>query len=351
MDGLLPIVATLTAFAVTALLGLIFIPYLHKLKYGQTILDIGPNWHKSKQGTPTMGGVMFIIGIVVAAAVTVVLALVEGSSGFAAEITSTSPQKRIYLVRIFAGLLMALSFAVVGFIDDYIKVVKKRNLGLTARQKTLLQLLIAAAYLTTLALQGDTFTDLPFIGRIDCSSGVGLLYWPIALFFIYGFVNAVNLTDGLDGLAAGTVMIVMIVMAAIAYRSDMLDSAIFAAALAGACVGFLWFNSFPADIFMGDTGSLALGMALGCLAVFTKSEFIVLIIGGLFVAEALSVMIQVFYYKKTHKRIFLMAPLHHHFEKKGWSETKVVVRFWIVSGVLAALGFAVYFAETLMAVA
>ena len=166
-----------------------------------------------------------------------------------------------------------------------------------------------------------------------------------------GMCNAVNLTDGLDGLAAGTVMIVMIVMAAIAYRSDMLDSAIFAAALAGACVGFLWFNSFPADIFMGDTGSLALGMALGCLAVFTKSEFIVLIIGGLFVAEALSVMIQVFYYKKTHKRIFLMAPLHHHFEKKGWSETKVVVRFWIVSGVLAALGFAVYFAETLMAVA
>ena len=131
----------------------------------------------------------------------------------------------------------------------------------------------------------------------------------------------------------------------------MLDSAIFAAALAGACVGFLWFNSFPADIFMGDTGSLALGMALGCLAVSTKSEFIVLVIGGLFVAEALSVMIQVFYYKKTHKRIFLMAPLHHHFEKKGWSETKVVVRFWIVSGVLAALGFAVYFAETLMAVA
>ena len=164
-------------------------------------------------------------------------------------------------------------------------------------------------------------------------------------------VAGIVATDGLDGLAAGTVMIVMIVMAAIAYRSDMLDSAIFAAALAGACVGFLWFNSFPADIFMGDTGSLALGMALGCLAVFTKSEFIVLVIGGLFVAEALSVMIQVFYYKKTHKRIFLMAPLHHHFEKKGWSETKVVVRFWIVSGVLAALGFAVYFAETLMAVA
>ena len=142
----------------------------------------------------------------------------------------------------------------------------------------------------------------------------------------------------------------MVVMAAIAYRSNAIEPAIIAAALAGSCIGFLWFNSFPADIFMGDTGSLALGMALGCLAVVTKTEFVV-IIGGLFVAEALSVMIQVFYYKRTKKRIFLMAPLHHHFEKKGWSETKVVVRFWIVSGMLAAIGFVLYFAESLAAVA
>ena len=162
-----------------------------------------------------------------------------------------------------------------------------------------------------------------------------------------GLCNAVNLTDGLDGLAAGTVMVVMLVMAAIAFRAGVLEPALFAGALAGACIGFLWFNSHPADIFMGDTGSLALGMALGCLAVVTKMEFVVIIIGGLFVAEALSVMIQVFYYKKTKKRIFLMAPLHHHFEKKGWSETKVVVRFWIVSGMLAACGFVLYFATTL----
>ena len=145
-------------------------------------------------------------------------------------------------------------------------------------------------------------------------------------------------------------MIVMLVMAAIAYRSGMLDPAVFAAALAGSCIGFLWFNSYPADIFMGDTGSLALGMALGCLAVLTKSEFIVLIIGGLFVVEALSVMLQVFYFKRTGKRLFLMAPLHHHFEKKGWKETRVVVRFWIISGVLSAIGFFSYFAESLMAV-
>ena len=161
------------------------------------------------------------------------------------------------------------------------------------------------------------------------------------------FLALLLLTDGLDGLAAGTVMVVMLVMAAIAFRTGQLEPALFAGALAGACVGFLWFNSFPADIFMGDTGSLALGMALGCLAVLTKVEFIVIIIGGLFVAEALSVMIQVFYYKKTKKRIFLMAPLHHHFEKKGWSETKVVVRFWIVSGMLAACGFVLQFASSL----
>ena len=162
--------------------------------------------------------------------------------------------------------------------------------------------------------------------------------------------NAVNLTDGLDGLAAGTVMVVMLVMAAIAFRSNLLEPAIVAAALAGTCIGFLWFNSYPADIFMGDTGSLALGMGLGCLAVLTKTEFVVIIIGGLFVAEALSVMIQVSYYKRTKKRVFLMAPLHHHFEKKGWSETKVVIRFWIISGMCAALGFSLYFAGSLFGV-
>ena len=179
-------------------------------------------------------------------------------------------------------------------------------------------------------------------------SSIPWLYLIFVNILVVGMCNAVNLTDGLDGLAAGTVMLVMIVMAAIAYKTDMLNSAIVAAALAGACVGFLWFNSFPADIFMGDTGSLALGTALGGLAVLTKTEFLVLIIGGLFVIEALSVMIQVAYFKKTRKRIFLMAPLHHHFEKKGWSETKVVIRFWIVSGCFAAIGFVWFFAQFLV---
>ena len=173
------------------------------------------------------------------------------------------------------------------------------------------------------------------------------LYLIFVNILMVGMCNAVNLTDGLDGLAAGTVMVVMIVFAAIAYRSDLLDASVFSAALAGACIGFLWFNAHPADIFMGDTGSLALGMGLGGLAILTKTEICSIIIGGLFVAEALSVIIQVLHFKRTHKRIFLMAPLHHHFEKKGWSETKVVVRFWIISGVLAATGFLIYFIGTL----
>ena len=174
------------------------------------------------------------------------------------------------------------------------------------------------------------------------------LYLIFVNILLVGLCNAVNLTDGLDGLAAGTVMMSMVVMAAIAFRTDLLEPAILSAALAGTCIGFLWFNTYPADIFMGDTGSLALGMGLGCLAVVTKSEFIVIIVGGLFVAEALSVMIQVAHYKRTKKRVFLMAPLHHHFEKKGWSETKVVIRFWIISGVFAAIGFSLYFANSVV---
>ena len=291
-----------------------------------------------KQGTPTMGGVIMLVSVILTA-------LVVGHP---------TPET-------FALLIATVLTGCLGLIDDAEKVVKERSLGLTPKAKLVGQFVIATVFgLVAVNVMGIAPTiEIPFVYTFDLgvltthfgSVEVPWLYILFVDILLMGMCNAVNLTDGLDGLAAGTVMIVMIVMAAIAYRSDMLDSAIFAAALAGACVGFLWFNSFPADIFMGDTGSLALGMALGCLAVFTKSEFIVLVIGGLFVAEALSVMIQVFYYKKTHKRIFLMAPLHHHFEKKGWSETKVVVRFWIVSGVLAALGFAVYFAETLMAVA
>ena len=328
----------IVATALTMALMPAWIRLLTRTHIGQQVRADGPQSHLVKQGTPTMGGVIMLVSVILTA-------LVVGHP---------TPET-------FALLIATVLTGCLGLIDDAEKVVKERSLGLTPKAKLVGQFLIATVFgLVAVNVMGIAPTvEIPFVytfdlGVLTTHFGAVEVPWLYILFvdiLLMGMCNAVNLTDGLDGLAAGTVMIVMIVMAAIAYRSDMLDSAIFAAALAGACVGFLWFNSFPADIFMGDTGSLALGMALGCLAVFTKSEFIVLVIGGLFVAEALSVMIQVFYYKKTHKRIFLMAPLHHHFEKKGWSETKVVVRFWIVSGVLAALGFAVYFAETLMAVA
>ena len=331
-------VAIVVAIAVTMVLMPAWIKFLKSSHIGQQVRADGPESHLVKQGTPTMGGVIMLVSVILTA-------LVVGHP---------TPET-------FALLIATVLTGCLGLIDDAEKVVKERSLGLTPKAKLVGQFVIATVFgLVAVNVMGIAPTvEIPFVYTFDLgvltthfgSVEVPWLYILFVDILLMGMCNAVNLTDGLDGLAAGTVMIVMIVMAAIAYRSDMLDSAIFAAALAGACVGFLWFNSFPADIFMGDTGSLALGMALGCLAVFTKSEFIVLVIGGLFVAEALSVMIQVVYYKKTHKRIFLMAPLHHHFEKKGWSETKVVVRFWIVSGVLAALGFAVYFAETLMAVA
>ena len=333
--------AVVFAMVVTMVLTPLWIKFLKSSHIGQQVRADGPESHLVKQGTPTMGGVIMLVAVIATALV----------------IGMPTPETFLLLgATVLTGLL--------GLVDDASKVVKERSLGLTPKAKLAGQFAIATVFtLVAVNWLGVAPTvEIPFVYTFDLGllttvvpvgDGIAIpwLYLIFANILLVGMCNAVNLTDGLDGLAAGTVMIVMIVMAAIAYRSDMLEPAIFAAALAGACIGFLWFNSFPADIFMGDTGSLALGMALGCLAVLTKTEFVSIIIGGLFVAEALSVMIQVFYYKKTRKRIFLMAPLHHHFEKKGWSETKVVVRFWIVSGVLAACGFSLYFAETLMAVA
>ncbi len=333
--------AIVLALVLTIVLMPAWIRALKSSHIGQQVRADGPESHLVKQGTPTMGGVVMLIAVAV---VTLLVGV---------------PVPETFLL-----LGATLLTGVLGFIDDASKVIHERSLGLTPAAKLVGQFFIAGVFvLVAVNLLGvEPTVEIPFVYTFDLGIitwvipigggiSVPVLYVLFTLIFLMGMCNAVNLTDGLDGLAAGTVMVVMIVMAAIAYRSNMLEPAIFAAALAGACIGFLWFNSFPADIFMGDTGSLALGMALGCLSVVTKTEFVVIIIGGLFVAEALSVMIQVFYYKRTKKRVFLMAPLHHHFEKKGWSETKVVVRFWIVSGVLAACGFVLYFAESMMVVA
>ena len=332
MDTVYSIVAAGTAFLATALLGFIIVPFLHKLKFGQTILDIGPNWHKSKQGTPTMGGIMFIIGIVLSIVLTLTLALaVGGDSGLYAQLTSTTPQHKIFTVRMIAGAVMALSFGFIGFIDDYIKVVKKRNLGLTPRQKTLLQLLVAAAYLSCLALSGDTFTKIPFLGTVDVSHGAGLIYWPIALLFIYGFVNAVNLTDGIDGLASSVTMVVSVCFMIISGILQNRALSVLACAAAGGCCGFLCWNLKPAKVFMGDTGSLFLGGLVVALAFGTGYPIVLILAGILYLFEALSVIIQVTYFKKTKKRIFKMTPIHHHFEMSGWSENKIVLVFSAVT--------------------
>lgn len=331
-------IALAFAMVITMVIMPAWIKYLKSSHIGQQVRADGPESHLVKQGTPTMGGVVMLIAVVIA----VLLAC------------------KMNLATI-ALLVATLLTGALGLIDDASKVVKEQSLGLTPKAKLVGQFAISTIFiLVAVNYLGIAPTiEIPFIVTLDfgiltttlpIGSGFDIpwLYVIVVDILLMGMCNAVNLTDGLDGLASGTVMVVMVVMAAIAYRSNMLEPAIFSAALAGACIGFLWFNSYPADIFMGDTGSLSLGMALGCLAVVTKTEFISIIIGGLFVAEALSVMIQVFYYKRHHKRVFLMAPLHHHFEKKGWSETKVVIRFWIISGLLATCGFVLYFAGTLI---
>lgn len=332
------------ALVLTAAVVMLFTPLwirlLRRDHIGQQVRADGPQSHLVKQGTPTMGGVIMLIGVIL-------VSLLIGNG---------TPEMWILLgVTVLTGAL--------GLIDDASKVIKERSLGLRPNAKLVGQFLIAAVFclLAVNVLHVPPTIDFPFISTVDLGVwtttvplfggfDIPWLYLLFVLVLIGGMSNAVNLTDGLDGLAAGTIMVVMVVMAAIAYRSDLLDAAMFAGSIAGACIGFLWFNAYPADIFMGDTGSLALGTALGCLAVVTKTEVTSLIIGGLFVAEAVSVMLQVFYYKRTHKRLFLMAPLHHHFEKKGWSEVKVVIRFWIISGTLAAIGFFLYFAESMVGV-
>ena len=315
-------------------------PWIRVLKskaIGQQVRADGPQSHLVKQGTPTMGGVIMLVAVLVA-------------------VLLVAPAEAQTIILLGAVLLTGI----VGLVDDGSKVVFERSLGLTPRQKLIMQFLIASVFcLAAVNWAGIAPTvEIPLVVTFDLGVlttvlpigdgfSIPWLYLIFVNILVVGMCNAVNLTDGLDGLAGGTVMMVMIVMALIAYRSDLLASSIIAATIAGACVGFLWYNTYPADIFMGDTGSLAFGTALGGLAVLTKTEFLVIIIGGLYVIEALSVMIQVAYFKRTHKRIFLMAPLHHHFEKKGWSETKVVVRFWIISGLFASVGLAWYFAKIL----
>ena len=325
MRELTPIIAAIVSFLVTAGLGYIVIPFLHKLKFGQTILEIGPKWHKEKQGTPTMGGIMMVAGILVAIGVSIGYSFLTQGRFF-------DELKSSFRLTVFiAGIVMALCMCAIGFFDDYIKVVKKRNLGLSAKQKTFLQLLVAAGYLATLALSGMNTTYIPFIGDVDVMHGVGIIFWPIALIFIYGFTNAVNLTDGVDGLASAVTMVVACAFMLGAGLIGNISVNMLSAALAGACVGFVFWNAKPAKVFMGDTGSMFLGGMVVAISFGIGRPLMLIFAGCIYFIEALSVMLQVAYYKKTKRRLFKMSPLHHHFEMCGWSEDKVVLVFSAVT--------------------
>lgn len=306
-----------TAFIVCALIGPVLIPYLHKLKFGQSIRECGPASHRAKSGTPTMGGLMMLAALLVA--------LLWGN----------------FTPHVIIALVLTVGHAVIGFIDDYIKVVMKRNLGLTAKQKFLLQFILAGAYVY-FAETHIRNTEL-WVPGINAVIDLGWGYYVLAFLLLVGTTNAVNLTDGLDGLVSFVSLPVTMVFAFIAYMQGMLDLSGFSLGLTGACLGFLLFNRHPARVFMGDTGSLALGGAIAALALLTRTELLLVIVGGIYVAEALSVIIQVTYFRFSGgKRIFRMSPLHHHFELGGWPEVKVVRVFTAVSCVLSVIGLCLW---------
>lgn len=333
MREIAPIVAAIVAFAATALSGFSIIPWLKRLKFGQTILEDGPTWHKDKQGTPTMGGIMMVFGIGIALIIAILVSFLTQGSLIKEQANLKS------LTSLALGLALSVLMGAIGFIDDYIKVVKKRNLGLTARQKTFLQLFVSAAYLLAMFLNGMKTLWLPFLGEFRIDSGLGLIFWPIALFFIYGFTNAVNLTDGVDGLAASVTLVVASAFMLSAGLLENFGYNTLSAAVAGACVGFLVWNAHPAKVFMGDTGSMFLGGAVVGLSFGIGKPIVLILAGIVYLAEAFSVMLQVAYFKKTKKRIFKMAPLHHHFEMSGWNEEKVVGIFTLVALIGCAAAF------------
>lgn len=307
----------LMGFLITVLLSPVFIPFLRRLKFGQSIREEGPKSHQKKSGTPTMGGLMILLSIIITTLVMV---------GKYAEPTS----KTYMLIIVTAG------FGLLGFLDDFIKVAMKRNLGLTSKQKLLGQIIISVIfYLIYRSNEMPSEVGIPFT---DYSIHLGWLYLLFVIFWLVGFSNAVNLTDGLDGLVSGTAAIAFGAYGVLAWNQSQFELSIFSVAVVGAVLGFLVFNSHPAKVFMGDTGSLALGGALAALSILTGLEILLLVIGGVFVIETLSVILQVISFKTTGKRIFKMSPLHHHYELSGWSEWRVVVTFWSVGLLFAILG-------------
>lgn len=303
------------SFFITLILGPIIIPMLKKFKIGQSIREEGPKSHLSKSGTPTMGGIIIFIALIITI------------------ISTGQLNNDMYIL-----IISTFGFGMIGFLDDYIKVAKTRNLGLRAYQKLIIQIILAvilAVYQSNTSILG-TKLIIPFIRHEYLD--LGKLYIPFIVFVVVGTVNSVNLTDGLDGLASGVTLIVLSFFGLIALNLGMDSITIFSTALAGACLGFLIHNAHPAKIFMGDTGSMALGGAVSAIAIMLNLPLLLPIVGGIYFVETLSVIIQVISFKLTGKRVFLMSPLHHHFEQKGLKETKIVAIFWIVTVILCLIG-------------
>lgn len=320
MNDYIVLITMALSFALTVVISPIIIPYLRRLKFGQAIRDEGPESHKKKSGTPTMGGVMIIVSVIV----TTLIASFWFQSG--------TPTIQLFLV-----LFVLIGYGLLGFLDDYIKVAQKRNLGLTSKQKMLGQIVIAVVVYFILRQNG--FPTTIGVPGTAFELELGWAYGLLILFMLVGGSNAVNLTDGLDGLLAGTAAVAFGAFGILAWTVDPnVEVTIFALAIVGALLGFLVFNAHPAKVFMGDTGSLALGGAIAIIAILMKMELLLVIIGGVFVLETLSVIIQVISFKTTGKRVFRMSPRHHHYELKGWSEWRVVTTFWAVGLVFATIG-------------
>lgn len=315
MSDFIQLITTVAiAFFITIILGPMTIPLLRRLKVGQSIRADGPQSHLSKSGTPTMGGLIMIVAILITT------------------LTSGRLNRDLYII-----IFSTLGFGLIGFIDDFIKVVLKRNLGLKAYQKLIGQITIAvliAVYQSKVSVF-ETQILVPFVNTyID----LGVLYVPFVAFVVVATTNSVNLTDGLDGLASGVTLIVASFFSLVAINWGYPSIAVFSAALTGACLGFLRFNAYPAKVFMGDTGSMALGGAIAAIAILMNLTLLIPLVGGIYFAEAVSVIMQVTSFKLTGKRIFKMSPLHHHFELVGWKETKIVVVFWSITLVLCIIG-------------
>jgi phospho-N-acetylmuramoyl-pentapeptide-transferase len=312
------LIAGIASLTLCMFLGPKFIDYLRMKEFGQQIREEGPAGHHGKAGTPTMGGLIMALAVAIPF-------LILGSYDAAA----------------LAVFGTAIASGALGFVDDWTKISHKRSLGVSGRRKLLAQLIISLGLWYVAVHVVHLRPELNF-RMFDARLYLGPFY-PVLIFLVLaGATNGVNLTDGLDGLAAGCSAIVLLAFTAMTLSTNQQDLALICACLVGACVGFLWFNSFPAAIFMGDTGSLMLGGAIAAVAVMTQTEVLLLIIGGIFVIEALSVLIQVFSFQRFRKRVFLMAPVHHHFELMAWSETKIILRFWIVAAICSSIGFTLY---------